>query len=160
MAIMKTAEDIVNANKREMVCIEKDQSIFDAVRRMVENGIGAILVEDGNRLVGLFSERDLLRNSAAPDFNPKAVRVGDYMSSPLHTASYDTPLIKLKEIFLGLFIRHLVIEKQGRQIGMISIGDVLRASLLEQDQQIKELNSVASWEYYENWGWDRKMRKG
>jgi signal-transduction protein with cAMP-binding, CBS, and nucleotidyltransferase domain len=69
------------------------------------------------------------------------------------------PLIRIKEKFLGLFIRHLVIEKEGRQIGMLSVGDVLRASLLEQDLQIKELNAVASWEYCDDWGWDRKKRK-
>jgi signal-transduction protein with cAMP-binding, CBS, and nucleotidyltransferase domain len=156
---MKTAEDIINENKRDMVCIEREKSVFEAVRRMVENRIGAILIKDGDQMVGLFSERDLLRNTAIPDFNPKNARVGDYMSTPLRSASYNTPLLKLKEMFLGLFIRHLVIEKQGRQIGMISIGDVLRASLLEQDQQIKALNAVASWEYYENWGWDRKIKK-
>jgi len=56
----------------------------------------------------------------------------------------------------GLFIRHIIVEKNGRYIGLLSIGDVLRASLMEQDLQIKELNAMASWEYYENWGWDRK----
>lgn len=156
---MKTAEDIINENKRDMVCIGREQSVYDAVRQMAENRIGAILIKEGGRMVGLFSERDLLRNSANPDFNPKTARVGDYMSSPLHSATHNTPLLKLKEMFLGLFIRHLVIEKQGRQIGMISIGDVLRASLLEQDQQLKALNAIASWEYYENWGWDRKRKK-
>jgi signal-transduction protein with cAMP-binding, CBS, and nucleotidyltransferase domain len=61
-------------------------------------------------------------------------------------------------MFLGLFIRHVLIEKEGEYIGLLSIGDILRANMLEQDQKIKELNAVASWEYYENWGWDRKRR--
>jgi len=156
---MKTAEDIIKENKRDIVWIDKESTVFDAVRRMAENRIGAILVKDGDRMVGLFSERDLLRQSAAPDFNPKASRIADFMSTPLRSAAYDTPILKLKEMFLGLYVRHLVIEKKGRQIGLVSIGDVLRASLLEQDKQIKELNAVASWEYYENWGWDRKRRK-
>jgi CBS domain-containing protein len=158
-AVMKTAEDIIKENKRDMIWIDKDSSVFDAVRRMTENRIGAILIKDGGRMVGLFSERDLLRNSAVPGFNPKGARVGDFMSAPLRSASHDTPILRLKEMFLGLYIRHLVIEKKGRQIGMVSIGDVLRASLLEQDKQFKELNAVASWEYYENWGWDRKRPK-
>ena len=156
---MKTAEDILNEKQRDMVWIAGDKSVFDAVRLMVENSIGAVLIKEGSRFVGIFSERDLLRNTANPDFNPKAHRVADYMSSPLHCAPHDMPLIKLTEKFLGLFIRHLMIEKEGRQVGMLSIGDVLRASLLEQDQQIKELNAIASWEYYEDWGWDRKKRK-
>jgi hypothetical protein len=52
-----------------------------------------------------------------------------------------------------------MVEKDGRQIGLLSIGDVMRASLLEQDQQIKELNGITDWEYYEDWGWNRKKRK-
>jgi len=156
---MKSAEDILKEKQRDMVWITKDKSVFDAVRLMVENSIGAILVKEKDRFVGIFSERDLLRNTANPDFNPRASRVADYMSSPLHSAPHDMPLIRLTEKFLGLFIRHLMIEKEGRQVGMLSIGDVLRASLLEQDKQIKELNAVATWEYYEDWGWDRKKRK-
>ena len=155
---MKTAEDIIKEKKRETVWVRRDKSVFDAVRLMVENGIGAILIKEGDSMVGIFSERDLLRNLAAPDFNPKTARVGDYMSSPLHCVPHDMQLVKLKEKFLGLFIRHLVVEKGEQQLGMLSIGDVLRASLLEQDKQIKELNEIASWEYYEDWGWDRKKR--
>jgi hypothetical protein len=47
-------------------------------------------------------------------------------------------------------------KKDGQILGAVSIGDVLRASLLEKDHQIKQLNSLASRQYYENWGWDRK----
>lgn len=156
---MKTAMDILNEKKRDIVWVRPDHSVFDAARLMAENAIGAILVRQSGRYVGIFSERDLLRNTATPDFNPKTARIADYMSSPLHCAHHEETLINLKEKFLGLFIRHLMIEKEGRQIGLLSIGDVMRASLLEQDKQIKELNEIASWEYYEDWGWDRKKRK-
>lgn len=153
---MKTAEDIVNANNRGMVSIDGDKKIFDAVRLMAENRIGTVLIEGEDRMVGIFSERDLLRISADPNFDLKTARVRDYMSSPLRSATYDTPVLKLKEMFLGLFIRHIVIEKEGKQIGLLSIGDVMRASLLAQDKKMKELNTLASWEYYDNWGWDHK----
>ncbi|MDH3876059.1 MAG: CBS domain-containing protein, partial [Desulfobacteraceae bacterium] len=84
--------------------------------------------------------------------------IGDYMTTPIHTTPHDTPILKINEMFLGLFIRHILIEKNGDHIGLLSIGDVLRASLIEQDRQIKSLNKIASWEYYENWGWHRKKR--
>ena len=156
---MKTAEDILNEKQSDMVWIAGDKSVQDAIVLMVENSIGAVLIKQEERFVGIFSERDLLRNSADPNFNPKASRVADYMSSPLHCAPHDMSLIRLTEKFLGLFIRHLMIEREGRQIGLLSIGDVLRSSLLDQDRQIKELNAIASWEYYDDWGWDRKKRK-
>ena len=156
---MKTAKDILDEKKRDALWVRPHQSVFDAVRLMAENSIGAILVRESGRYVGIFSERDLLRNIATPDFNPKTALIADYMSSPLHCADHQETLINLKEKFLGLFVRHLMIERDGKQIGLLSIGDVLRASLLEQDQQIKELNAIASWDYYEDWGWDRKKRK-
>jgi signal-transduction protein with cAMP-binding, CBS, and nucleotidyltransferase domain len=155
---MRTAEDIFNEKKREMVWVKEDQSVFEAAQVMADHAIGAVLIKTGERMVGIFSERDLLRNTANPHFDPKQARIGDYMSTPLHCVSHDTPLFKLYEKFLGLYIRHILIEKGDWQIGILSIGDVMRASLLEQDKQIKELNAIASWEYYENWGWDRQER--
>ena len=77
------------------------------------------------------------------------------MTSPLHFAPHDATLTQLEEMFLGLYLRHLPIKKNDRFLGMVSIGDVLRANLLDKDRKIKELNSMASWQYYENWGWDR-----
>jgi CBS domain-containing protein len=153
---MKTAEDIIAEKGSEAVCVSKEQTLLDAIQLMNEKKIGAILVKEGDDLIGIWTERDYLRNSGDPDFNPQKVKVGDYMSSPLHFADYDANLTQLEEMFLGLYLRHLPVQKNGNFIGMVSIGDVLRANLLEKDSKIKELNSLASWQYYENWGWDRK----
>jgi CBS domain-containing protein len=153
---MNTAKDMLKDKNREMLCVSHDQSVHEVVELMVKSRIGAILVKKKDDIVGIWTERDLLRHSATPGFDPGKARIGDYMSSPLHSAPYDAPLESLEEMFLGLFIRHLLIEKEGRYIGLLSIGDVMRANLLEKDRKIKELNSLASWQYYENWGWKRK----
>ena len=143
---MKTALDIIMDKQTKMVCVAPDTTVDKALRLMVENKIGAILVEENDICVGIWTERDLMRNILEPDFDLKIARLGDYMS------------IKIEEKFIGLFVRHLLVEKDGEYIGLLSIGDVLRASLLTKDKQIRELNSIASWEYYENWGWDRRLR--
>ena len=155
---MMTAEDIVSEKGGEVVCISRDRTVAEAVRRMNEHRIGAILVKDGDEIVGIWTERDFLRNNGIPGFDAQAAIVGDYMSAPLHFAAHDANLIQLEEMFLGLFLRHIPVRKEGHFIGMISIGDVLRADLLEKDRQIRELNSLASWRYYDNWGWQRKKR--
>jgi CBS domain-containing protein len=155
---MKTAEDILIDKNREMVCISPDRTIREAVHIMTDNNIGAILVKKEGKILGIWTERDLLYNINLPEFNPDRERVGDHMTTSLYTTRYDTPLLKIKEMFLGLFIRHIIVEKDGKYIGLLSIGDVLRTSLIEQDHQIKELNAMAGWEYYENWRWDRKKR--
>ena len=61
-------------------------------------------------------------------------------------------------MYLGLYTRYVMIEKEGKFVGLLSIGDVLRANLLAKDREIKDLNAMASWEYYENWGWDPKKK--
>lgn len=153
---MNTAKDMLRDKNREMVCVSHEQTVQEVVSLMVRSRIGAILVKKSDDIVGIWTERDLLRNMAVPGFDPRKARIGDYMSSPLHSAPHDAPLESLEEMFLGLFIRHLLIEEEGRYVGLLSIGDVLRANLLEKDRKIKELNSLASWQYYENWGWNRK----
>jgi signal-transduction protein with cAMP-binding, CBS, and nucleotidyltransferase domain len=155
---MKTAEEIVKEKNREMVCISSDKTIRDAIRFMNDNNIGAILVKKKDRIVGIWTERDLLHNMNLPEFNPDTDLIEDYMTTGLHKASHDTSILRIKEMFLGLYIRHILIEKEGDDIGLLSIGDVLRATLIEQDHHIKSLNKIADWEYYENWGWPRNKK--
>jgi predicted transcriptional regulator len=156
---MKTAEDILN-NKGPgpIISVAPDRLLSDAIAKMNDANIGAILVEEKGEIVGIWTERDLLRAANRPDFRPDSAAIGDHMQSKLHSANFDTSVEQLEEMFLGLYIRHILIKKEDRFIGLLSIGDVLRASLLGKDKQIKKLNSIASWQYYENWGWDRKKR--
>jgi CBS domain-containing protein len=156
---LKTAGDIVAEKNSKTVCVSKTQSIHEAIRLMNKSKIGAILVKEDDEMIGIWTERDYLRNSDDPEFNSGTAKVGDFMTSPLHFAPHDATLTQLEEMFLGLFLRHIPVEKEGQFIGMVSIGDVLRANLLDKDRKIKELNSLASWQYYENWGWDRKSSR-
>lgn len=155
---MKTAIDIILDKNNDIVHVTKTQTLAEAIDLMNTNEIGAILVKEGDDMIGIWTERDYLRNSNEPGFEPKSARVGDHMTSPLHFAPHDATLTQLEEMFLGLFLRHIPVKRDNEFLGMVSIGDVLRANLLEKDQQIKELNSMASWQYYENWGWDRKKK--
>ena len=156
---MKIAEDIVKDKKFNIIYILHDQTIQQACEVMSNNKVGAILVKENDEYVGIWTERDLLRNIATDGFNPSTSRVGDYMTAPLHTVSYDASLHQIEDMFLGLFLRHLLVEKKGEIVGIISAGDVLRANLIEKDQKFKELNSFVSWEYYEDWKWGRKKKK-
>jgi signal-transduction protein with cAMP-binding, CBS, and nucleotidyltransferase domain len=155
---MKTAGDILNDKKRDMVAVRPEQTIREALEHMQVNRIGAILVKRGDKIVGIWTERDLARDILKRGFDIDTAKVGDHMTTRLYTAPDDTPLLKLQEMFLGLFIRHILITQRRKTIGLLSIGDVMRASLLDKDTQIRDLTAMASWEYYENWGWDRKLK--
>jgi len=156
---MKTAEDIVNDKQRDIVCISWDQTVHQTCRKMIERKIGAIVIKKNDKFVGIWSERDLLRNICNEGFDPLTARVSDYMSAPLQSAPHSTRIHKLEEMFLGLFLRHLMIEKDDKYIGMLSIGDVLRASLLDKDRQFRDLNEFVSWDFHENWQLGRSKNR-
>jgi len=155
---MKTAEDILLEKKRDMVTVGPDQTLREALELMQTHRIGAILVRRGEKIVGIWTERDLARDILTAGFDINTARVGDYMTSKLFTAPYNTPIIKLQEMFLGLFVRHILVTRKRETVGLLSIGDVMRASLLEKDLEVRKLTASASWEYYENWGWERKWK--
>jgi len=155
---MRTAGDILNEKKRDMVTVRPEQTIREALERMQVNRIGAILIKRGEKIIGIYTERDLARDVLKSGFDIDTATLADHMTTRLYTAPADTPLLKLQEMFLGLFIRHILISHRNKTIGLLSIGDVMRASLLEKDAQIKDLTAMASWDYYENWGWDRKLK--
>jgi signal-transduction protein with cAMP-binding, CBS, and nucleotidyltransferase domain len=156
---MHTAEDIVKDKHREIVSIAWDRTIQEAIQKMVERKIGAILVRKEDTFVGIWTERDLLRKMTEEGFDPKAAKIGDHMSSPLKTAPHSTRIHKLQEMMLGLYIRHLPIEKDGEFIGLLSVGDVLRASLIDMDHQLKEINAYVTWDFYENWREGRQKKQ-
>jgi CBS domain-containing protein len=153
---MKIAGDILQGKSGEMITAEADQTVLEVLQVMVEKNIGAILVSRGGQIVGIWTEKDYVRNSLQAGFDLQKTRVGDVMTPTFHKASYDTPIPKLQEMYLGLYTRYVMIEKEGRFVGLLSIGDVLRASLLEKDRELKNLNELVSWDYYEDWRWDAK----
>lgn len=151
---MRTAEDIIKRKKSAaLISVAADTIIYEAVELMVSNKVGAMLImEDGN-ITGIWTERDLLRNVVNEDFDPKTARIGDYMTTGLQSAPSTDSVYQLMDRFLGLYLRHLLVEKDGEHIGLISIGDVVKACIREKNQELKDLNTIVSWEYYEDWKW-------
>src|SRR5512137_2662938 len=105
---MKTAGEIISDKKRDMVTVRPEQTIRDALERMQVNRIGAILVKRADKIVGIWTERDLARDILKQGFDIGAAKVEDHMTTRLFTAPVDTPILKLQEMFLGLFIRHIL----------------------------------------------------
>ena len=155
---MKTAEDILLEKKRDMITVGPDQTLREALELMQTHRIGGILVKRGEKIVGIWTERDLARNILTSGFDINTARVGDYMTSKLFTAPVNTPIIRLQEMFLGLFVRHILVTRKRETIGLLSIGAVMRASLLAKDLEGRKLTAKATWAYYENWGWERKWK--
>lgn len=154
---MKTAKNLLEEKKSsQLIYIDPNSSIYDAVLKMNEKKIGAMLVKEGENLVGIYTERDLLKNSADPNLDIKSSKVSEKMSTELIKVKADVTIYKMMDIFLGRRIRHLIVEENGELLGVLSQGDVVRANLNERSNEINELKELVSFEYYSNWHWDKK----
>ena len=153
---MKTAADILANKQKSLITIDSDQTIAEALNVMKDNRVGSMLVtdKDTKKIVGIWTERDLMEDVLIDGFDPRTAIIGDYMTTNLHSAAHDSSLKEVKETMISLFIRHLLITKDNRYVGILSVGDIVRASLIAQDEQIRKLRSHTSWNYYETWSWN------
>ncbi len=153
---MKTAEEILKQKKSDIISVTPDTTIYDALKIMDQYRIGAIVVKKGEEIAGIWTERDLLKNTITKDFNPKTALISEFMTENLQYASHDDNIYLLMDMFLGKRLRHLFVKKDGKCIGLLSSGDVTRASLIDKIEELEKLNSMVSWNYYENWRWHER----
>ncbi|MCF8240963.1 MAG: CBS domain-containing protein [Melioribacteraceae bacterium] len=154
---LKTAKNLLDEKKSgQLIYVDPGSTIYDAVLKMDEKKIGAMLVKENDKIVGIYTERDLLKNSADPNFDIRSSKISEKMSTELIKVEADVTIYKMMDIFLGRRIRHLIVEKNGEFLGVLSQGDVVRANLNERTNEINELKELVSFEYYSNWHWDKK----
>ena len=153
---MKTAEEILNEKNRSIISVPSETLVIETIKVMVRSRIGAILVTEDGKIVGIWTERDLLEDTTKEKFDPRRMRIREVMTTKLISAPHTDPVYQLLDKFLGLRIRHLLIEKDGQYIGLLSWGDVIKAYLNIKQEELRKLNAMVSWEYYENWRWEKK----
>lgn len=155
---MYTAEDMINEKSNDIISTSPDSTVADALKIMLEKKIGAIAIKDGEKYVGIWTERDLMKNVVTEGFFSKTSKIKDVMSTDLKTARFDESVFALQDKFLGKRIRHLFIEKEGNIIGIISTGDVIKAVLNDKNKELNELNAIVNFDYYENWKFEKKNK--
>ena len=142
---MKTVGAIVKNAHRDLYTISADDSIYTAVLYMTERNIGAVTVVEGPRVVGLFSERDLMKRVVAEGRDPARVHVREVMTTELTFASpgesYDEALGKMQQARC----RHLPILEDNQFIGLISLRDLLQADADEKAEEIRMLNTYINY---------------
>lgn len=147
----RTARDILKEKGGHLVTVNADSTVFQAVTVMTQNRVGAVVVVEEEKIVGIWTERDLMFRVLEEGFDAKTARLNDNMSVNLITANVEEHAFQLYDKFLGRRIRHLLIEDGGEIIGLLSVGDVMKANLQEKSEEVDELNHMVSLEYYENW---------
>jgi len=130
---MATVKDILSKKGTEVVSIEQETTVREATRSMNQRRIGSVVVTDGQKVVGIFSERDVLARVVAIGRNPGETLVKDVMTSPVACCQSTTDLDEVRAVMTQNRFRHLPVVEDDRLIGIVSSGDIM-AFQCEADQ--------------------------
>jgi len=136
---MKTAEDIVNDKGIDIIAVPANMTIYETIEVMVKNKTGTVLVAENEKLIGVWSERDLMRNITSNEFDMKTGRIRDYMAVGIPTVPHTYTAEDLMNRLHGLNRRHLIVEKDGKHLGLLTAEDIYKDHLVEKSKNYAEL---------------------
>ena len=138
---MTTVRQLLDRKDRAVFSVGPETPVLEAIRAMAEHHIGALLVMKGEVLAGIVSERDYARKVILCGRSSSDTPVRDIMSSPVLTVSPETSVEQCMQLVTDRRVRHLPVVEAGRVVGMVSIGDLVKAVIAAQQQQIEQLES-------------------
>ncbi|MDI1363222.1 CBS domain-containing protein [Methylotenera sp.] len=139
---MKTLQQLLDNKKHKtVISIAPHRPVFDALVVLAEYKIGALLVLDGDKLVGIFSERDYAREIILKGKSSKTTPISEVMSSNVLTVKPSDTVEQAMNIMSDKHIRHLPVLEGDKVIGMLSIGDLVKETIEYQQTLIKQLES-------------------
>jgi len=136
---MKTAGDLLTYKGHNVLTIPPDTLVYDAIYMLAQHEIGALIVKQGNRVVGIFSERDYARKIILQDRSSRSTRVEEVMTT---NVVYAEPLQSIDDcmsLMTNKRVRHLPVMDHGSLVGIVSIGDVVREIISDQQSTIELL---------------------
>ncbi len=141
---MKTVTDLLKSKPARLVSVKPEDTVLDAIKVLAQNDIGAAVVMTGDRMAGIFSERDYTRKVILQGRSSNTTRVEEIMTSNVVCV---TPRTRTREC-MGLMteknIRHLPVVDEGRVVGIISIRDIVSDIIADQDFTIEQLEHYIS----------------
>jgi CBS domain-containing protein len=136
---MATVHDLLAHKGSAIFAVEPEDPVLEAIQAMAEHSVGALLVMKGAELVGVVSERDYARKVILRGRSSSETPVWQIMSSPVITVGPEQSLQDCMQLMTDKRLRHLPVVDDGQVMGVISIGDLVRAVLAEQAQTIDDL---------------------
>jgi len=136
-----TIKQLLDRKGRGVYTIAPEESVFEAIRRMAEKGIGALVVTEGDEPVGIVTERDYARKVILKGRSSKETPVREIMSSPVIFIRPEQTIEEAMAIMTEKKIRHLPVQENDRLVGIISIGDVVKAIIENQQFMIDQLTN-------------------
>ena len=138
---MITVRQLLDKKGRQIFSIAPGAAVLEAIRLMAERHVGALLVMEGETLSGIVSERDYARKVILMGRSSAGTPVRDIMTVAVVTVQPETPVEKCMQLMTERRVRHLPVIEAGRVVGMVSIGDLVKAVIADQQQHIEQLES-------------------
>lgn len=138
---MRTVQQMVQNKGGAIFSISPEAPVLDAVRMMAEREVGALLVMQGEQLAGIISERDYARKVILKGRSSSETRVSEVMTRELHTVAPDRTVHGCMKLMTDQRIRHLPVLDGGKVVGMLSIGDLVKAVIEDQQAEIAQLQA-------------------
>ena len=136
---MRTVRQLLESKPAEIIAISPDAPVIDAIRLMAERRVGALVVMEGARLAGILSERDYARKIVLQGRSSKDTPVRDIMTAEVITVRPEDSSDHCMQVVTDKRIRHLPVMQGGDVVGVLSIGDLVRAVIEEQKQELDHL---------------------
>ena len=136
---MQTVRQLLGAKSPEIHAVPPDVAVVQAIRLMAEKGIGAVLVMEGRRLVGILSERDYARKIVLMDRSSATTPVREIMTAELVTVAPTVSVEQCLELVTNRRIRHLPVLDGDQVVGVISIGDLVKSVIAQQRRELGQL---------------------
>ncbi|MGG2398193.1 CBS domain-containing protein [Pseudomonas sp. SH1-B] len=145
---MKTVAEVLRTKSNALLySIDADDSLLDGLRIMAEKGIGALVVLSGGRLAGIVSERDYVRKVALAERSMLAAKVSEIMTRDVISVGPRDSLQHCMELMTERRLRHLPVLAEGELIGLLSIGDLVKETIAEQADLIRQLEQYIRGEH-------------
>ncbi len=141
---MKRVRDILEVKGRDVWSIEPGVSVYDAMKLMADKEVGALMVVEGTKLVGLISERDYARKVILQGRSSRSTEVREIMTTRVAYAQPDQTIEECMALMTEKRFRHLPVIDQGQLVGVISIGDLVKSIIDEQKVIIEHLERYIS----------------
>jgi len=138
---MSRVRDILNTKDHRIHFISPNATVYEALEKMSEKEIGALVVMDSKKVVGIISERDYARKIILQKKTSKKTLVKEIMSSDLFSVTADTSVEDAMVLMTGKHVRHLPVFEKNKFVGIISIGDVVKSIISNKDFLITQLSS-------------------
>lgn len=136
---MRNVRQLLESKPAEVFSIGPDAAVIDAIRLMAQKGIGALLVMDGPRLAGIVSERDYARKVVLEGRSSRETPVREIMRSQVASVAPDDTCEQCMALITELRVRHLPVLQQGAVVGILSIGDLVKAVIEDQQVQLEQM---------------------